>query len=593
MLFKYVCYIFPSRIRAMMKRDVAACVFGLAVAGFAAREFYVRFTRKRFSLLSPKLPGERGLRKRDLPAEADVVLVGAGPANLALGVLLTRRGYSVLLLEAHDRIGGGLHTFKNLGHSFETGFHYSGELSKSHELGKIVSSLTGGNVSFSALHRINGAYDALRVGTTNDDLVLFQRSERFVDDLVRQFPHEREALEAYQADLDAIAPRFLPFAIWRSLDPSSWMRRATRALFADPMTRFTSRTARRGLADCGVRDPKLVTLLSYISMGCVGMPPSQTNYGLFTGLHNHFCAGGAFYPVGGPSKIALELCREFERDPTKAITFVRCPVDEILVNSYSNAVEGVAVRCSDGEIKRVSARIVVSSAGLEFTSRELLRSFPNPIADRLRDQGIVHSKGHVYLFVGLDGNSKDLELPSHNEWLVTSEDVEEAWRNDVGYFGVSFPSAKDEKRFVCGTKSQVVVLAGDVDVAPFLDAPSEDAYLALKRRYQDMLLTHLLSLYPHLESRIECVECGTPRTTKTYLNKHLGHSYSLRADVAKSRADVDWIGPRISDAPDGLYFSGADIAGVGFAPAIVSALQASAAIDGFSAWFDAVPMLLK
>ncbi|CAE7512220.1 retsat [Symbiodinium natans] len=93
----------------------------------------------------------RGLRKQDLPEEADAIIIGAGPAGLALGVMLGRLGRRVLVLEQHDRAGGGLHCFQEQGYDFETGFHYAGEMRKGQELRAIVDSLTNEEVEFANL----------------------------------------------------------------------------------------------------------------------------------------------------------------------------------------------------------------------------------------------------------------------------------------------------------------------------------------------------------------------------------------------------------------------------------------------------------
>ena len=62
---------------------------------------------------------KRGLRKKDVPAAADAIVIGAGPSGLSLAVLLARRGLRVLVLEQHDRAGGGLHTFEEHGFEFD------------------------------------------------------------------------------------------------------------------------------------------------------------------------------------------------------------------------------------------------------------------------------------------------------------------------------------------------------------------------------------------------------------------------------------------------------------------------------------------
>ena len=70
----------------------------------------------------------------------------------------------MLVLEQHDRAGGGLHSFEEQGHwashmasrrlrgfEFETGFHYMGEMKEGQELRSIVDSLTNHKVQRSNL----------------------------------------------------------------------------------------------------------------------------------------------------------------------------------------------------------------------------------------------------------------------------------------------------------------------------------------------------------------------------------------------------------------------------------------------------------
>ena len=45
-------------------------------------------------------------------ADCDVVIIGAGAAGLAAASTLLRRGQSIIVIEARDRIGGRVHTIR-------------------------------------------------------------------------------------------------------------------------------------------------------------------------------------------------------------------------------------------------------------------------------------------------------------------------------------------------------------------------------------------------------------------------------------------------------------------------------------------------
>ena len=68
---------------------------------FPFRTTRVPYTdRKPTHSLAPLTPPE-------FPTEADAVVIGSGPSGLVTAIMLARQGKSVLVLEQHDRVGGG------------------------------------------------------------------------------------------------------------------------------------------------------------------------------------------------------------------------------------------------------------------------------------------------------------------------------------------------------------------------------------------------------------------------------------------------------------------------------------------------------
>lgn len=56
-----------------------------------------------------------------LPPRVDAIVVGSGPSGLGVAALLAKRGKAVLVLEANEALGGGMHSWTHEGVRFDTG----------------------------------------------------------------------------------------------------------------------------------------------------------------------------------------------------------------------------------------------------------------------------------------------------------------------------------------------------------------------------------------------------------------------------------------------------------------------------------------
>lgn len=553
---------------------------------------------------------KRAPRQKDIPTEADAVIIGSGPSGLALAVLLSRTGKKVVVLEQHDRVGGGLHTFEEHGYEFDTGFHYSGDLHEGKELLGIVNSLTADKLKFAHLEDCpveNGLYDKVvfKDGTAPPFDVVAGGKKAWLESLNKRFPTNTADIEAYSKDMESSSTVVLPFYIWRSMTHS--FRNLFRPLLCTPVTKYSFRKAGEVL-DTITQNKELKALLSYLSLGCCGVTPDSIQYGTMTGLHNHF-SEGASYPVGGPSKIAQAMVEVIEELGNRV--FVRARVKEVMLHTTAQGqeIQGVVLEKADIMIR---APIVISSAGLRATfhpQHSLIPSLNKACLDSINTKmkALTPTHGHIYVFVGLRGNSKDLKLPRRNLWVLPSMSVDDdnhAFRKDptadFGYVGLAFPSAKDTAYETNHPgKSCAVILAGDV---PFdwvkkwqdcrLRHRGED-YEELKKEFETRLLDILFQHYPHIKDAVDFVEVGTPLDNNYYLGKTLGESYGWSLDTNKAKADTDWLFPVLSvpSFPSGLYLTGQDITCDGFAPAIVSALITAARIEGITHWLNLIPML--
>ena len=60
----------------------------------------------------------------------DVVIIGSGVSSLTSAAILSKKGYSVCVLEQHTKPGGYMHCFSRFGERFDTGAHYVGALDR-------------------------------------------------------------------------------------------------------------------------------------------------------------------------------------------------------------------------------------------------------------------------------------------------------------------------------------------------------------------------------------------------------------------------------------------------------------------------------
>lgn len=60
--------------------------------------------------------------KTKLSGTYDNIIIGSGPSGLMCASLLSKLGKKCILLDQHDRAGGGIHTFTVKGFTFDVGY---------------------------------------------------------------------------------------------------------------------------------------------------------------------------------------------------------------------------------------------------------------------------------------------------------------------------------------------------------------------------------------------------------------------------------------------------------------------------------------
>ena len=120
--------------------------------------------------------------------------------GLQSGVVLSRKGYKVLVLEQNNQIGGSLQSFKRKGCTFSTGMHYIGSLDEGQALHKIFKyfNLFDG-IEYKRLDKTG--FDIFNIGGTEYRFPIGLNN--FKKQMHEYFPDEKDAINKYVTEIQS------------------------------------------------------------------------------------------------------------------------------------------------------------------------------------------------------------------------------------------------------------------------------------------------------------------------------------------------------------------------------------------------------
>lgn len=232
----------------------------------------------------PATPSKTGFtgKRAEAYGRLDAIVIGSGPGGLGVAAVLARRGKKVLILEANEALGGGLHTWEEHGCPFETGFHYLGEVHcESGPLRRIVDYLAPGLcwASMADCPHAPGIYDEVTIGGEKPICLKLRPGEgAWASELIRAFPGEEKAVRRFLELCKQSTGVFLPGVIWRSISSPTLSRWLKRMMTAGQRP-FQVSTVDQALAPV-TSDRQLVGALSYVMVSLLGAPSSPASGGV-------------------------------------------------------------------------------------------------------------------------------------------------------------------------------------------------------------------------------------------------------------------------------------------------------------------------
>ena len=417
-----------------------------------------------------------------------VIVIGAGLGGLEVGYILARHGLRVTVLEQESQIGGCLQTFRRLGRTFDTGFHYVGGLDEGQSLHPLFKYFNLLDLPWKRLDE--DCFDEVFIEGAGA-FPFASGHERFVERLSEKFPGSREELRKYASFLKGVGDH-----IFDSFD--------------SPSENF-SKSAYEFL--CGtVSDPLLRKVLSGTSLKMELNADTLPLY-IFAQINNSFIQS-AWRLEGGGELIAARLASQIESFGGQVRTRARV---ERLVEEGGRIAR---VELEGGET--LSADWVVSDAhpavtlGLVSDTKMLRRIYRNRISSLKNTFGMFTA--NICL-------KKD-SLPYLNRNVFVHTAGADLWRPDAsGTESVLVHSYVPEE----GSYSTHLDILSPMSI----DSRTED-YEARKEAKARECLSLAEKAIPGLSDAVERVFTSTPLTYESYTGTPGGSAYG----VAK-----DWMNP--------------------------------------------------
>ena len=436
-------------------------------------------------------------------------IIGGGIGGLFTGALLAKEGYKVTVLERSAHVGGGLQSFTRNGVTFDAGMHVVGGLQPGGSLNRICRHL--------------GILDQLhyrQVDTDCGDEVFCledrtryripQGKESFTNYFQDLFPEERENIQRYVDHLFALADQVDFFF----LRPGSVSGSGGDESFYKPSAQF--------IAD-HVRDPKLRSLLAYLSPLCGGDSGYTPAY-IFA-LINYLYISGHYRFEGPAEQLAEVLVRR---------------IGELGGEVLTNA-EVTGIRMDSGRVRSLSIAdgrcletdIVISSihpqAALKIVKDQLFTK-----AARMRLSAAPNNYSAYCVYAVLkEGTFPYLNHPcycwdNYDKVWQFGKYEEANWPQNFVYFT---PCEKNQGPYAMAL--QVIVFSPFSMVERWADTTvgrRGSEYEMWKSKHTELILNKLEFCHPGFRSCVEAVYDATPLTIRDYFNEPEGSLYGLQKD---------------------------------------------------------------
>ncbi len=436
------------------------------------------------------------------------IIIGSGLGGLSTGVILSKNGYDVTILEQASQVGGCLQCFTRDGVKFETGMHFIGSLDDGQVLSHYFNYL--GIKDKVVLNRLDPkAYDV--VSLQGERFAFPNGRDAFIEKFAQRFPDQRENLERYCDLIEQVA----------SLSPFRDLQHVVdEDRFIDDKLLYQSLS---DVIDQTITDPLLCEVLVG-NLSLYAAQKAKTPFATHAFIFD-FYNSSAFRIVGGSDAIVKALTEVFEQHGGKI--FTRRKVTKILVEGKKAS----GVLTANGE--KFTADVVIS----DVNPKQMIGMVDDGVftqAYKSRIKGIADTTAVFSLFLRFkEGampylNSNFYGFSTDSPWQMNG-DIGDKWPQ--GYLYMHHCHEPNPKY----ARGGVVLAYMSMDAVRNWSDTSighrGDDYERFKAHMAERLLDSVEKDFPGLRDAIEAYYAASPLTYRDYTSTPEGSIYGLEKNV--------------------------------------------------------------
>jgi len=446
----------------------------------------------------------------------DVLVIGSGMAGLTAAALLAQSGRRVAVLEAHDRPGGYVHTFRMGDYRFCAQIHYIWGCGRGERVTRLLEKLgLKDDVLFEPLDP--DGYDHV-ICPDGRRVRIPCGYDRLAENLESAFPGQGAPVRRFTRLLDRLTDE-----VNRLPDRIHWWQYLTEGWRFQTLVRYHQKTLQQVFDECGL-SPAAQAVLSANS-GNFMCPPRDLSILAYNGLFSGYNRG-AWYPKKHFRYLVDRLAESITAHSGCHLYY------EQEVTSFSwdgPRMTGVGTR--DGKTFR--APLILCNADPQKMAGVIgWDRFPPTFRAPLRYE---YSWTALTVYLGVKGlDLREHGFGRHNTWHLEQWDLNRTWdeamREDWSrpWVFMATPSLHTPEGGTCPPGTQILELATAARYQYFHELRQRDrkAYARKKRELQDHLISIVEKRHvPNLRRHVALHVVGSPTTNEDYCGAPRGHAY--------------------------------------------------------------------